>query len=293
MAPRPASLVISGKAFDRPPAPTSWIDRMGLSAPIAQQALMTSCARRSISGLPRWTESKSRSARVAAGRHRRGGAAAHADAHARPAQLHQQAADRQRFLFGMRGRDVADAAGDHDGLVIAVHGAADILLVAAEIAAEVGPAEFIVEGGAAERAFDHDLQRRHDAVRLAIDAALRMRRPRRWRLGGVARVFPWLHRVGQHQVGDGEAGQAGLGLGAAAGRAFVADLAAGAGGRAGERRDRGRVVMGFHLHQDMGQLLARPCRRCLRPRRADRNAARLPLRSPKNCRCRRRWCPSG
>jgi hypothetical protein len=38
------------------------MDWMGLSSPSAQQALMTSWARRSISGLPRWTESKSRSA---------------------------------------------------------------------------------------------------------------------------------------------------------------------------------------------------------------------------------------
>ena len=48
---------------------------------------------------------------------------------------------------------------------------------------------------------------------------------------------------------DGEASQAGLGFGAAAGGAFVADFAAGAGGRTGERRDGGGVVVGFHLHQ--------------------------------------------
>src|SRR3546814_12622576 len=41
--------------------------------------------------------------------------------------------------------------------------------------------------------------------------------------------------------------QPGLGLAAAAGRALVADLAAGAGGRAGERRDRGRMVVGLDL----------------------------------------------
>ena len=44
-----------------------------------------------------------------------------------------------------------------------------------------------------------------------------------------------------------EAGQAGLGFAAAADRAFVADLAAGAGGRTRPWRDRGRVVVGFHL----------------------------------------------
>src|SRR5690606_24407803 len=44
-----------------------------------------------------------------------------------------------------------------------------------------------------------------------------------------------------------EAGQAGLGLAATAGRAFVADLATCTGRRAWERRDRGRMVVGFYL----------------------------------------------
>ena len=45
-----------------PPAPTSWIARIGLTSPSAQQWLMTSCARRCISGLPRCTLSKSSAA---------------------------------------------------------------------------------------------------------------------------------------------------------------------------------------------------------------------------------------
>jgi hypothetical protein len=55
-----------------PPAPTSCSDRIGLpspaidpspsGAPICQQRSITSCARRWISGLPRCTEAKSRSA---------------------------------------------------------------------------------------------------------------------------------------------------------------------------------------------------------------------------------------
>jgi hypothetical protein len=44
-----------------PPAPTSWIDRIGLAAPSCEQRSITSCARRWISALPRCTESKSRS----------------------------------------------------------------------------------------------------------------------------------------------------------------------------------------------------------------------------------------
>ena len=48
-----------------PPAPTSWIARIGLTSPSAAQWLMTSCARRWISGLPRCTESKSSAAALA------------------------------------------------------------------------------------------------------------------------------------------------------------------------------------------------------------------------------------
>jgi hypothetical protein len=59
---------------------------------------------------------------VGAGGHRRGGRAAHADAHAGTAQLHQQAADRDVVLVRVLAGDVADAAGDHDRLVVAEHG---------------------------------------------------------------------------------------------------------------------------------------------------------------------------
>ena len=55
----------SGNAFDKPPAPTSWIDRIGLVSPMATHASITSCARRCISGLPRCTESKSKASWLA------------------------------------------------------------------------------------------------------------------------------------------------------------------------------------------------------------------------------------
>jgi hypothetical protein len=56
---------------------------------------------------------------VGAGRHRAGGAAAHADAHARAAHLHEQGAGRELDLVGEVVADRAQAARDHDGLVIA------------------------------------------------------------------------------------------------------------------------------------------------------------------------------
>ena len=57
--PTPASRTSSGSAFESPPAPTSWIRRMGLSAPSAQQRSITSWQRRCISALSRCTEAKS------------------------------------------------------------------------------------------------------------------------------------------------------------------------------------------------------------------------------------------
>src|SRR5690606_21478461 len=53
----------------------------------------------------------------------------------------------------------------------------------------------------------------------------------------------------------GETGQASLRLGTAPGGAFVANLATRAGGGTGERRNGRRVVVSFHLHQDMDGFL--------------------------------------
>ena len=131
---------------------------------------------------------------VGAGRHRAGRAAAHADAHARAADLDQQRAFRQIVLVRVLIRDVADAAGDHDRLVIAAHETRDVLLVGAEIAAQVRPAEFVVERGAAERAVDHDLQRRRDAVRTAIRFVLVGRIAVRERLRARRARFPMPRR---------------------------------------------------------------------------------------------------
>ena len=60
--PRPKSFTSSGIAFDRPPAPTSWIDKIGVSSPSAFARSITSWQRRCISGLSRCTLAKSKSA---------------------------------------------------------------------------------------------------------------------------------------------------------------------------------------------------------------------------------------
>src|SRR5690606_778783 len=149
--------------------------------------------------------------------------AAQADAHARPAELDQQAARRQRVLADMAGVDRADSAGDHDRLVISAPRAVDVLFVAAEVAEQVRPAELVVEGGAADRAVDHDVERRCDMSGTSI------------RPGRFASVdFPGLFEARNAQVRYGEAGQAKARPRPAASGALVADLPARPGCRAGK-----------------------------------------------------------
>src|SRR3546814_12190484 len=71
-----------------------------------------------------------------------------------------------------------------------------------EVAGQVRPPELVVERCRAQRAVEHDFQRRGHA---------RVQR---------ARVFPGLRQRRDAQVRDGETAQPGLGLAAAAGRAL-------------------------------------------------------------------------
>ena len=100
-----------------------------------------------------------------------------------------------------------------------------------EIAQQVRPAEFIVEGGAAQRPLDHDGEWRGQGGRTAV--------------GGLPGLFP----AGNAQVRDGEAGQAVARGAAAAGGALVTDLAAASGGRARVRGDGRGVIVRLDLQQ--------------------------------------------
>ena len=139
----------------------------------------------------------------------------------------------------MAGADRADPAGEHHRLVVAAHdrrpGFCD--LEAAEVAEHGRAAELVVVRRAAERPVDHDLERARDPRRRADPA--------------LGRRLPGLERTGQPEVRHREPDEAGLGLGAAAGRALVADLAARAGRRPRKRRDRRRMVMGLDLADDV------------------------------------------
>ncbi len=181
--------------------------------------------------------------RAGAGGHGGSGATTQADQHRRAAKHDQLGADDDLAFLDVLFTDVAHAACEHDRLVvtanfITVRGG-DRLFEGTEVASQGRTTEFVVERSAAQRAFDHDVQRGNDALGLAV------------------RHFPRLFEARDLQVGDGETGQASLGFGTTTGCTFVADLAAGTGGCARERSNRGRVVVRLDFHQDVHRFLHR------------------------------------
>ena len=73
-------------------------------------------------------------------------------------------------------------------------GGRDFLFEGAEIAVDIGASEFVVEGGGAERAVDHDIEGGDDAAGLPVI------------------FFPRLDGTGEFKVGDGETAEARLGF---------------------------------------------------------------------------------
>ena len=170
--------------------------------------------------------------------HAGGGAAAHANAQPRPAELNKERARRQRILVRQPRVDTAHAARDHDGLVVAPARAPGSLLERAKIAAEIRSAELVVERRCTQRAIDHDVEWARDAIRCAMAVG-----------------FPGAPRLGELQMGYRKPRQACLGLGATTRCAFVADFATRASRRPLERLDGRRVVVGFDLHDGVHQPL--------------------------------------
>ena len=199
-----------------------------------------------------------------------GGAAAEPDQHRGTAEDDEFVAGIDFPFLHMPRPDVADAAGDHDGLVVAAQlgrsrnrelrakscelrvvfltRSSNLLardcsrhfrLERAEITVDRGAAELVVECRAAERTFDHDVERRDDAAGFAVV------------------LFPRPDGTGQAEIRDSETDEASFGFRAAAGRTFVANLAAGTGGGAGVGRDCRRMVVGFDLAEEVDVLVVR------------------------------------
>src|SRR5690606_3169085 len=137
--------------------------------------------------------------------------------------------------------DVAETARDHDRLVIAAKTRArlrlDFRFEGTEVPHDVRSAELVVEGRRPEGALDHDVERGGDA-------------------GGAPEILlPRLNEPGNPQIRHGEPGEPRLRFCAAPGRTFIANLAAGAGRRAGERGDRRGVIVRLDLHQNVDRLI--------------------------------------
>ena len=127
-----------GRRCEMPPAPTSWIARIGFALaerPAMVDDLLRAALDLRVAALHRVEVELGG---VGAGGHRAGGAAAHADAHARAAELDQQRAGGELDLLRLARGDRAQAAGDHDRLVVAAPLPADRLLVDAEVAGRLG-----------------------------------------------------------------------------------------------------------------------------------------------------------
>ena len=132
-------------------------------------------------------------------------------------------------------RDAATAR-QHDGFVVAPDLAPDRvpLFEGAEIAPQGRAPEFVVVGGRAYGALEHDVQ-----------GGSQLPGP-----SGFPFLFPGLGQGRDAQIGHGETRDARLRLRANAGGGFVSQLAAGAGGGAGKGRDGGGVVVGLDLQHD-------------------------------------------
>ena len=162
--------------------------------------------------------------------HRAGSAAAQADQHRRAAQHDDRIARLQAYFLDLHAVDGAQSTGEHDRLVVGAGQRRGLgKLETAEVADQIRAAEFVVEGRCPQGAIQHDFQgRRHARIQ---------------RTGSL----PFLRQGRNPQMRDAETAQSRLGLAAATGGPFVADLAACAGAGAGKRRDGGGVIMGFHL----------------------------------------------
>ena len=100
--------------------------------------------------------------------HRRRRAATQTDQHCGTAKHNEISTRFKIALLDVFFTDVAEAAGDHDRLVIAPHGVTASPLKGSKIAGEIWPAKFVVKRRRADGSVKHDLQRRHNAIRSPV-----------------------------------------------------------------------------------------------------------------------------
>ncbi len=133
--------------------------------------------------------------------------------------------------------DIAKAAGDHDRLVVATHLFAscthNLLLEGTEVTGQIGSPELVIERSATDWAFNHDVERRGDAIRLTV------------------MLLPGLLISRDIQVRDCKPGETRLGLGASTGRPLITNFTTGTGCSTRVGRNSRRMIVRLHLHKDM------------------------------------------
>lgn len=125
------------KALDKPPAPTSWMEIIGFWSPSCQQRSMTSCARRSISGLPRCTELKSKDASFVPVSIEEAAPPPKPMSMPGTAQLDQQCAFGDFVFVRLLRLNAAQTAGNHNRFVVAANLTVKFFFKGAEVAQEV------------------------------------------------------------------------------------------------------------------------------------------------------------
>src|SRR5690606_28098291 len=136
-------------------------------------------------------------------RHRRCRTAAQTNLHGRATQHDQAGADRNLAFLDVFATDVAVTAGNHDWLVVTAYFAGVFQFESTEVTAQVRTAKCLITGSSTQRAVDHAIERRGDAVRHTVLA------------------FPRVFGAPIVEVRDAGTGYAGFWLGTTTGGAFV------------------------------------------------------------------------
>ena len=132
---------------------------------------------------------------------------------------------------------VAKTPRQHDGFVITTEFAIDALIECAKVSTNIRATEFVIESGTAHWSCEHNIERTCDSIRFA-----KVR-------------FPGLFGPRDKQIRNGKTCNACLWLSPTPGCPFVTNFTARTGRRTRIRRDRGRMVVGLHFHQNSSVIL--------------------------------------
>ena len=136
--------------------------------------------------------------------------------------------------------DITVATGQHNRLVIAAPLTVERHFKCTKITTKIGPTIFVVKSSAADGALKHDIERRDNSLRFAVV------------------VFPGLDKSRNAQIRNTETGEASLGFRTSTNCTFIANFTPRTSTCTRKGRNRGGVIMGLDLHQQMYRFLMIP-----------------------------------